>query len=78
MSATEKGWSELPWWKRLVAIILVPVVMPLSLIVVLAILLPLLILQITFYAFYKARFRLFGVPMPPVNLPDDATEETST
>ena len=79
-STSEVGpmdWRELPWWKRLLAVPLAVVVMPVSLVAVLLFLTPVALVQASCWCFYWTRFKLTGTPIPPKGIPPaDGREPT--
>jgi ABC-type transport system involved in cytochrome c biogenesis permease subunit len=61
----DESFRELPVWRRIILLLLAPIVMPVSFVVVAAILIPCAIWNGVVWSLYWVRYKLFGVPIPP-------------
>ena len=69
-----KSFKELPAWRRLVLLLLMPIVLTTSFIVLAIIMIPCAIWNGIVWSLYWARYKLFGIPIPPKGFipPEDA------
>jgi hypothetical protein len=61
----DESFKELGVWRRVVIIVLAPIVCAVSFVVVVAILIPCGIWNGVVWSLYWLRYKFFGVPIPP-------------
>jgi hypothetical protein len=65
MASTARNFGQLPLWRRVILLLLAPIVFPVSLLVVLLFLTPVAIVNGICYGVYWVRWKIVGVPIPP-------------
>jgi hypothetical protein len=61
-----RAFGELPLWRRILLIMLIPLVLPVSLLFVLCLLLGVSSWNSIIYGIYWVRWKVFGTPIPPL------------
>ena len=64
--------ETLPIWRKATLVLLIPVVMPISVLCLLLVLFPVVIWNSGLFGVYWFRWKLYGVPIPPKGLPRDS------